>query len=68
MKHNASLICLLFTLGLSSCATQTVTQKPLEIAPPRLPAVPAEVMVAREPNFRQRLLNFFLASPQKPTP
>ena len=69
MKRNALLIVLLLSLALSSCATpQPPLVRPLEVSPAQLPEVPADVMVERVANFRERLLRFFSGSPTKLTP
>lgn len=41
--------------------------QPMEVAPPKLPPPPADVMQERAPNFLDRLLNFLSDSPQKQT-
>jgi len=46
-------------LILYGCAIPMPPGKPVEIAPPQLPPVPSEIMVAREPTFLKRLLLFF---------
>ena len=64
MKRNAWLIVLLSTLALSGCATpEPPIIKPLEVKPAQLPEVPADVMVERKPDFRQRVLEFFHQKP-----
>lgn len=60
---------LICALALSACASNLPAAKqPMAVAPPVLPPAPADVMVKREPNFQQRLLNFLSDSPAKPTP
>jgi hypothetical protein len=65
----AMLLWLLCVLGSSSCATQAPppAKVPVLVAPAKLPPAPADVMVPREANFLQRLLNFSSTSPAKPT-
>ena len=53
----------LFALALCACATPTAPLRVVEIPPPRLAPAPADVMVERPVNFRQRLLDFFSSSP-----
>lgn len=67
-KLKGLLTLLLLMLVVSACSTPAPIVRPVEIQPPKLPPVPADVMVAREPNFRQRLLDFFSASPTMLTP
>lgn len=57
----------LFALALCACATPTAPLRVAEIPPPRLAPAPADVMVERPVNFRQRLLDFFSSSPVTPT-
>ena len=68
---NTIAILLLCALALSSCTTpESLPAAPpqvVEVPGPRLAPPPADVMVKREANFRERLLNFFSASPEKPT-
>jgi hypothetical protein len=58
-------------LAASSCATpEAVPPAPpsvLEVKAAALPPAPADVMVQRAASFQQRLLDFFSASPEKPT-
>ena len=64
-------IWLLCVLALSSCATPDLPPAPpsvIEAPRLRLPDPPAEVMQPREPNFRQRLLDFFCPSCTTPMP
>jgi len=56
------------TLVLSSCATQTAPPVVSQVPAAKLPEVPADVMVQREPNFRARLLLFFSDSRPKLIP
>lgn len=50
---------LICALVLCACASNLPAAKQVaEVPPPRLSPAPADVMVKREPNFRQRLLNF----------
>ena len=67
MKLSTLPILLLLTLTLSSCATPML-EKPVEIVPPKLPPVPADIMVVRGANFRLRLLNFYSALQTKQMP
>lgn len=61
---NMPLILLPFVLVLSACATQVPPLcQPVEVPPPKLAPAPAEVMVPRPANFRQRLLDYFQAKP-----
>ena len=60
-------------LGLVLCGCQTQATKP-ETAPPvialaraQLPPAPPEVMEVRQPNFQERLLNFFSGLQAKQT-
>jgi len=45
----------------------TPAVKPVEIAPPKLPPAPQDVMVPRVADFQERLLNFFSPKPPAPT-
>lgn len=67
-KPAATVMWLPFVLALSACATPLPTScQPVEVTPAQLPPPPADVMVRRAPNFLDRLLNFFTASPAKQT-
>ena len=61
---------LLLTLALSGCASPIPSSaKPIEVAPPKLPPPPADVMVTRKADFLERMiLRFSSPSLQKPTP
>jgi hypothetical protein len=68
---NVTLTSLLLLLALSSCATPDVLPAPpsvIEVPGPRLRPPPDSVMQAQEPNFRQRLLDFFSPKPTALTP
>ena len=56
----ASLICVLATAGCCSKSGVVVSPDPVRLTPP-----PAELMVKREPNLRQRLEQ--LSGPSQPT-
>lgn len=61
---------LLLVPVLSSCATPELPPAPpsvIEVPGPRLAPPPTGVMVKREANFRERLLNFFCPSCTRPT-
>ena len=66
--NNVRLMPLLFVLALCGCATQVPpAPTPVVVSALKLAPAPADVMVERPANFRQRLLNFFLSSPAMPT-
>lgn len=66
--NSARLMPMLFVLALCGCATPVPPASfPVEIAPPILPPPPADVMVERPANFRNRLLDFFSISPPTQT-
>jgi len=50
-----------------ACASPYPPPAPVVIQPPRLPEVPAEVMVERPANFLERLLQLFPTSAPRPT-
>lgn len=58
---------LIFALAVYGCATPPPAKQAVQVEPPQLPPPPAGVMVPRAANFLDRLLNFFSASPPKPT-
>ena len=70
MNVRLLLVC---ALALSSCATPAVKPDP---APPSVVALPrarlappdAEMMVPREPDFLQKVLNFWSVKPAAPIP
>lgn len=66
-KPNALAKSLLLALVLSSCATTPPASKPIDVPGPRLAPAPADVMVPRPANFRQRLLLIFSPSSTTPT-
>lgn len=66
-KVRLALLLTLSALALCGCATPVPTSRPVEVAPPKLPPAPADVMVIRKADFQERLLNFFSDSPQTPT-
>ena len=56
-------IVLLCMLALCACSTALPPASvPVAVACAKLSPAPADVMVEREPNFRERLLNFFSIS------
>lgn len=59
---------MIFALAVYGCAIPPPAKQAVQVEPPQLPPPPADVMVPREANFLDRLLNFFSASPPKPTP
>ena len=65
MRHvNMPLILPLCVLALSGCATQAPPLcQPVEVPPPKLAPPPADVMVERPANFRERLLAYFQTKP-----
>lgn len=65
---NGTVIWLTLALELSSCASIPPANRPLEVEQAKLAPAPADVMVVRERNFRQRLLQAFSPSPTTPTP
>lgn len=66
--NNVRLMLLLCVLALYGCATPIQPASvPVEVSAAKLAPAPADVMVPREANFRQRLLNFFSTSPSMPT-
>ena len=64
-------ISLLFVLALSGCASSIPLPPPpctpVTVPPAQLPPPPADVMVPRDPTFRDRLLSIFSPSPTTPT-
>lgn len=63
-KLSARQILPLCVLALSACATQQPPLcQPVQVPPPKLAPAPADVMVVRPANFRQRLLDYFQAPP-----
>jgi hypothetical protein len=54
------LLCLLFSPALTGCVSKSQVVKP---DPPKLNPPPAEWMVVRQPNLRQRLQQLFTESP-----
>lgn len=68
-KFNAKKILPLLALALCACATQVPQpSNPVQVAPPKLPPAPADVMMDQVADFRESLLNFFLPKPTAPTP
>lgn len=68
MRNAARMMLLLLVAGLYACAsTPPPARQPVEVPPPKLQPPPANVMVKREANFRQRLLQIFSPSPTTPT-
>lgn len=63
-KLAVRLMSTLLALALCACASP----EPCAQACPKLQEVPPEVMVKREPNFRDRLLRIFSTSSTTPTP
>lgn len=66
MQKLNPLICAVVLLT-AACASPSPAPAPVVIQPPRLPDLPAEVMVERPANFLHRLLQLFPPSEQKPT-
>lgn len=66
-RNNATATLLLLTLALSSCATTPPASKPIDVPLARLAPAPADVMVPRPANFRERLLLIFSSSSTTPT-
>lgn len=64
MKTYAALTMIVLSLASFGCATPS----PLALQSTALSPPPAEVMVPRDANFRERLLRFFSTLPTKPTP
>jgi len=58
------LLFLMYALALSSCASQPkCTPQLVQVPPPQLATLPAEVMQKQAPNFLNNLLNFLSAKP-----
>lgn len=77
LKLKRLLTALLCVLAVCACTTlPPPASVPVEVSPARLAPPPADVMVERPANFRERLLEFFQQapagsssiSPTKPTP
>lgn len=66
-KLNVTAISLPLALALSACASIPPASKPVEVKGPRLAPAPADVMVERPANFRERLLLIFSSSPTTQT-
>jgi len=66
VRRLKTLICAASLLT-AACASPSPAPAPVVIQPPRLPDLPAEVMVERPANFLHRLLQLFPPSEQKPT-
>lgn len=67
LKLNVAAMLLLLGMGLSACASQPTALIPVEAPKAQLPPPPAEVMVERQPNFRERLLAIFSRWSTTPT-
>lgn len=59
-KLNVNVMSLLLAMALSGCASLPPPVVPVEVKPPRLAPPPPEVMVPRQPHFRQKLQDAFL--------
>ena len=67
-KPKLLFLLLLLSLALFACGTPVVKPEAappavVQLARPQLPPAPPEVLVVREPNFQQRLLDFFQQTP-----
>ena len=52
---------------LVGCASPLPAAKPMMLEPPKLPPAPADVMVERQPDFLQKLMErFWSAKPAEP--
>lgn len=61
------LICAAALLTAACASPCPPAPAPVVVPPPRLPDLPPEVMVERQPTFRERLLLIFSPSPTTPT-
>lgn len=59
---------LAFAAVISGCQSPSRAMYAPPAPQPRLPIAPADIMMAREPNFLPRLLKLLQPSPAKPTP
>ena len=70
MPKNAAAVMLpLLVMVLSSCASPLPPASvPVEVRPAKLAPLPADVMIPRQSNFRERLQQIFSRSQTTPTP
>src|SRR5207253_9331535 len=67
VKKTLQLLLVLSTwLALAGCPSPSVPVRPAPVAPPQIPALPAE-LVKREPNLLQRLQQLSTPSPETAT-
>ena len=62
-RRSTALIWLPLVLTLGACAHNSEVVPPICPAPPRLPTLPAEMMMPIKPDFRQRMSEWLYGSP-----